>query len=154
MRELQIPGHYDVARGIDTARLVLLVQGFEVHSEGAALCAHGPGLHSSRQPPLLGARTLELHLREDLLLLRVDLSGARRLQWFVWAFPPGLVLFLALVFTLTGLVPWRDAWWLLLLAGGFLAVFVPVGRQITTRTERAAWAFAQGVADAAKRTSI
>lgn len=89
-------------QAMELARNILASNGFKVESlpgeamNAAGLNATGPGMQSKRQNPLLGAKHLTLRIAEGHVAIDADLSAMQRLKRFVYWFPWGLSLVLAI----------------------------------------------------------
>ena len=125
----------DAQAALSLAQAALVAQGFEILAQSASeLCVRGPGLHSTRQSPLLGATELSLHIAASSIEAQAALGGVARMKAFVYLFPPGLGLVLSLPFLLAGL----PNWWVGLLAVAPWLVLSPLmGAMIERRTIRA-----------------
>ena len=109
------PTHYsysalfrgDTKAAFDVARTALVAQGFEILAQSdKELRARGPGMSSTRDPPLAGASELTLHVDASRIEAQATLGGVARLKAFVYLFPPGLGLVLAVSFLLAGMPNW------------------------------------------------
>jgi hypothetical protein len=81
----------DVARVFEPAVVILTTLGFRLVEQGArSVSFRGPGMHSSRQPGLLGASYLRLTHDDGSLQLEAELGGTKLLERFVTWFPPAL----------------------------------------------------------------
>lgn len=107
VHEISVPLGGDPAAALDVARIALLSLGFEILADSEAeLCARGPGMQSNRQPALLGATELSLHVTSSSVDARATLGGVSSMKAFLFLFPPGLALGLAIVFALLEMPEW------------------------------------------------
>ena len=110
VHEVSAPLRGDAAAALDVARIALLSLGFEIVSEtDVELFARGPGMQSNREPALLGASELRLEVTSSKVAAQATLGGVATMKAFVFLFPPGLALSLALVFAFFGMGKWRVA---------------------------------------------
>jgi hypothetical protein len=99
--QASVPFGGDPAKALETARSVLATNGFKVNPQGEnGITAEGPGMKSTRQNPLLGMTRAQITVRQSSIDLEAELGGVRFMQQFIIFFPPGLILFLALIFAL------------------------------------------------------
>lgn len=95
----------------------------------------GPGMHSTKQPALVGASDIEIAREGGEMVIRADLGGVRAMSRFVWIFPPCLCLFVAATIALSnGEVDWT---WMLLPALPWVVIAPLMSRMIERRTRRA-----------------
>ena len=136
---------------MDVARTTLLALGFEILSETETeLCARGPGMNSSREPALVGASELELRVTPSHVDARATLGGVATMKAFLYLFPPGLALSLALVFALCGI----GSWWICLFSVAPWLFFSPwIASAIERRTASAVDRLVRGMAGARARAS-
>ncbi len=97
------------------ARTALLSLGFELTDTlPTGLSARGPGMHSNQQPELLGVSIIHLEVGKSSIDAVAELGAAARMRAFIYLFPPGLLLFMFLVFKLSGMdVSWVHGLWIL-----------------------------------------
>lgn len=143
---------------IQAAVDALAHQGFRIEQDkGKSATLVGPGMHSTRQNPLVGASEITLRVEGGMLHAEAELGGVDTMRRFLFRFPLLLGLGLGLTFAVAGGlaggrafgggfgVPWAPGWrWLLLgLAAGLLPVapwlvLSPLmARRIRRRTESA-----------------
>lgn len=159
--------------GLQVALAILAKNGFTIISRDSET-AHliGPGLHSTKQNPLLGASSIHLRLEKQQLRLDAELGGVDSMRRFLYRFPLRLGLGLGLSFGILGGlgfgrqfgvgfgVPWAQgwAWFFLALAGGLLPVapwlvLSPLlSRLIQTRTQNALTSLVHNAAQLATRS--
>ena len=147
--EYKIPYAGDPAEALDVAKLTLLAQGFEIAPQSRGeLRAIGPGLNNTNQPALLGASEIMLVADSSTILARAQLGGARRMKLFLYVFPPGLAVTLALIFALTAM-PAGASWWALLALAPWLVLSPVLSRWIESRTKKAIDGLVRSMAPAA-----
>lgn len=149
VHEVSTPLAGDPAAALDVARIALLSLGFEILADSEAeLCARGPGMQSNRQPALLGASELSLRVTSSDVAARATLGGVAAMKAFLFLFPPGLALALALLFGLLGM----QNWWV---AGAAVAPWLLLSpwmaALIEFRTTRAVDRLVRGMAGAKAR---
>ncbi len=120
--------------------------GFRLSTKGKAeIEAFGPGMSSSKQPPLVGVSYLRISVNDATLSVEATLGGVKKMQLFVFLFPPGLIAFLILVGGMRGnFVPsltWGVLPWLVI--APLLALWM------SKRTEKALDVLMANMADAA-----
>lgn len=82
----------------EQAKLILTSNGFRLDQRTTEqLVFSGPGLRSTRQNPLLGAKKVWIRTAEGHLAIEAELSAMRRLQRFIYWFPWTLGISLGLV---------------------------------------------------------
>lgn len=99
----------------------------------------GPGMRSTRQPPLVGAAEIVIEREGGEMVVRADLGGIRTMKLFLWIFPPSLCLFIGASIALTNEpVDWTAV---ALPALPWLIISPLMSRFIERRTRRAldAW---------------
>jgi hypothetical protein len=138
----------DAKAALELARAALVAQGFEILAQSASeLSVRGPGLHDTRQSPLLGATELSLQIAASSIEAQAVLGGVARMKAFVYWFPPGLGLVLALSFLIAGL----PNWWVAFLAiAPWLVISPLMGAMIERRTVRAIEGLVRSMAVVAK----
>lgn len=93
------PFHGDLIKAFDLAIAALTALGFRLDSRTAdSVRLTGPGMHSNRQSPLLGASRLDINLHHGTLDLAAELGAAERMIRFVKIFPIALNCGLTVVF--------------------------------------------------------
>ena len=98
-----VPFSGSTGPAFDVARTALLSLGFEVVTDTESrLAAEGPGMHSNRQPALMGATTVDLRIDGSAIRLEAELGGVAFMKAFIYLFPPGLVLSLFLINLIAG----------------------------------------------------
>jgi len=98
----------------------------------------GPGMHSTKEDPLLGISAARVSVGERQLRIHAELGAARRMQAFVLYFPVALVVVLCGVFAFTvphGEMFAQSSGLVLLLS--WLVVGFAMGLWIERRTKRA-----------------
>ena len=104
----------DARAAFDVARTALLALGFDIVRESdTELVARGPGLHSNREPALLGATELHFRIASEQLAARATLGGVARMKTFLYLFPVGLALLMAALgggSSLRAIVIWLLPW--------------------------------------------
>ena len=134
----------DAGEALKIAKTTLLSLGFEITAKSEnELHAIGPGLRSTQQPDLLGVTELKLKIDPSSIIANAVLGGAARMKAFVIIFPPGLVLFLLLIFSLIGMdVSLIHALWFL----PWLFISPLMGNMIERKTIRAVESLVRGMA--------
>lgn len=104
-------------------------------------------MHSNRQPALLGATRLNLKISSSSITAKATLGGVAKMKAFVYLFPPGLVLFLALInsFFSTG-----GSWWYVLIVLPWILIAPLIGRALERSTTTAVDRLVRGMAQAKK----
>ena len=151
VHEYSAPLRGDAVAALDVARTALLSPGFEILTESEAeLCARGPGMHSNREPALLGASELRIRVTSSMIPARATLGGVATMRAFLFLFPPGLALSLALIFALSGM----GMWWVSLFAVAPWLLLSPwMASLIERRTTRAVDRLVSGMAGARARAT-
>lgn len=152
------------------ALVILTNNGFTI-TDRDERSAHlvGPGLHSTKQNPLLGASRIHLEMHDQQLRLQAELGGVNALRRFIIRFPLLLGLALGVMFALgvwmlgqpfpmgfgvPGAKEWK--WFALAMAGGVLPVtpWLFLGPMIAsivrTRTEKALTSLVENAVQMAK----
>lgn len=94
----------DPASALEIAGSVFANNGFRVdRPTGRELHAKGPGMRSTKQNPLVGISEARIFARNSSLDIEADLGGVRFMRYFVFLFPPALILFLQLTFLVAGM---------------------------------------------------
>lgn len=140
---LPFPG--DAERAFDLALAALTALGFQLQTRSAhSLELRGPGMHSSRQSPLVGASRITIQRGPGELSLEAELGGVQRMINFVNYFPLALVLGLGGVLYVVFSLIWGQGRWSLAVGGavgGNAALWLLLGpllaRGMRQRTERA-----------------
>lgn len=134
----------DAGEALTIARTTLLSLGFEITAKSEnELHAIGPGLRSTQQPDLLGVTELKLKIDPSSIIANAVLGGAASMKAFVIIFPPGLALFLLLIFSLIGMdVSLIHALWVL----PWLFISPWMGNMIERKTTRAVESLVRGMA--------
>ena len=143
---------------LQSAVTTLMYNGFAITSRDATSATlSGPGLNSTKQPPILGASIVNLKVDGNLLHLNAELGGVDSMQRFLIYFPLVLGLGLGLFFGVGGGfafgqrfgvgfgVPWAQGWqWMLVAIGGSMLPVAPwvilsplMAKMIRSRTQRA-----------------
>ena len=87
----------DPDRALDVAVAPLTTLGFRIDARTESeLSCTGPGMHSTRQSPLLGASRIHLRGAPGALSVEAELGGVERMAGFIKRFPIGLTVFLTL----------------------------------------------------------
>jgi hypothetical protein len=96
----------DGQKVLEQVRLLFMHEGYEVSgiAEKHLHVSGGSPLQSSHGP-LHGVSHAEFRVSGGSLLVEAELGGVRKLRNFLYIFPPGLGLFLAVTFYLTGVRP-------------------------------------------------
>lgn len=136
---------------LQSALVLLTTSGFEiVDRRENRVDLVGPGLHSSRQNPILGASRIQLRIVDRELMLEAELGGVESMRRFLMIFPFALGLGLGLAFAFLGAVGIMPplgvgfgAEWVLRIGMGILPV-LPwlvisplIANAIKSRTQRA-----------------
>lgn len=140
-----VPFQGDVEKAFALAVSALTALGFRIEGQSAqSVELRGPGMHSSRQSPLVGASHLAIRSAQGELLLEADLGGVRRMANFVNYFPLILVLGLGAVLYVVFNFRFGQGVWSVAVGaavGGNAAIWLLLGplmaRGIRRRTERA-----------------
>ncbi|MBN2327054.1 MAG: hypothetical protein JXR73_07855 [Candidatus Omnitrophica bacterium] len=96
----------------------------------------GPGMNSTHQNPLTGVSRARLKLLRQKIQCEAEFGGVKTMQWFIILFPPGLGLFLFVLFALIqqNLRPALPA---LLAVSPWVILGPMMSRWIKRRTEKA-----------------
>ena len=139
----------DAADALAVARTALLSLGFEILVDsGRELHARGPGMHSNRQPELLGASLIKFSVSTSEISVVATLGGVATMKAFIYLFPPGLVLSLMAINSLFGMpVSWAYA----LAVAPWLLIAPLMGRGLERKTQRAVARLVRGMAQARRR---
>lgn len=125
------------------------------HDSTSALLT-GPGLHSTKQNPILGISSVTLRLHESELVAVAELGGVDSMRRFLIRFPLLLGIGLGLFFGIGGGflfgqhsgvvfgVPWASGWhWLIVAMGGAMLPVLPwlvlaplISGMVRKRTEK------------------
>jgi hypothetical protein len=142
------PFHGNLDKAFDLAINALAAIGFRLDTRTAdSVRLTGPGMHSNRQSPLLGASQIDICFRQGQIDLAADLGAAERMIRFVRIFPIALngglcLVFFALFWTLFARLaaPWvwiSSIVGVALINGAVWAVLSPwIARSIHQRTRR------------------
>lgn len=88
----------EIKKSMETAQAIFMQNGFAMTKKGEwDFEFNGPGMHSTKQNPLLGVSRARLKLSGRQLKLEADLGSVRRMQWFILIFPFALGLFIFLL---------------------------------------------------------
>jgi len=144
VHQYSIPFDGSPPDAFDLARTALLSLGFEIVTDsGVELRAHGPGMHSNREPPLVGVSDFSLRVGGGTIQASTTLGGVATMTSFVYLFPPGLVLSLWGV----SLVAGNDVQWTLpLFVAPWLLIAPFLARGLERRTTRAVESLLRGMA--------
>ena len=146
--EYEIPFSGDPAVALEVARTALLGQGFEIVDQSSGeLRATGPGMNSTNQPPLCGASEITFLVGTSAIVARARLGGVRKMKMFLWLFPPGLGLIVAVSFKLFG-VP--RSWIPLLAVAPWLVLSPILSSWIEKRTTKAVDSLARSMVQVAE----
>ena len=131
---------------LDVARTALLALGFEIQRDSPTLLvAEGPGMHSNRQPELLGATSIQLKVSSSKISSESVLGGVATMKSFVYLFPPGLVIFLLSLNNFAGAgIGWFHLLWVL----PWFAIAPLIGASLERKTVRAIERLVRGMAQA------
>lgn len=144
--EYSVPFSGNAVNAFDVARTALLALGFEILIDSESeLQAEGPGMHSNRQPELLGVSLLRLHISSSNITATASLGGVAKMKTFVYLFPPGLVLSLLLFFSLLGM---EVSWLFILMVLPWAFISPLIGRSLERRTTKAVDRLVRGMAQA------
>lgn len=136
---------------LQSALVLLTTSGFAiVDRRENRVDLEGPGLHSSRQNPILGASRIQLRIVDQQMSLEAELGGVESMRRFLMIFPFALGLGLGLAFAFLGAIGWMPPLgvglgvdWVLRIGMGMLPV-LPwlvisplLANAIKSRTERA-----------------
>ena len=139
----------DASAAMDVGRIALLSLGFEIVSDtGSELHAHGPGMHSNQQPPLMGATDFILQVGSSTVAGTATLGGVARMKAFLYLFPPGLVLMFVIMGAFMEVE--KFGYWLLF-AVPWLFFASLMGRAMENQTIKAVDALICGMAQAGAR---
>ncbi len=136
----------DATTALGVARTALLSLGFEIQRDSPTeLVAEGPGMHSNRQPELMGATSIQLKVSSSRISSESILGGVARMKSFVCLFPPGLVVSLLAVNNLSGGgIGWFHLLWVL----PWFAIAPFIGAALERNTVRAIERLVRGMAQA------
>lgn len=139
----------DASAAMDVGRIALLSQGFKILSDtGSELHAHGPGMHSNSQPPIVGASDFIIQVGASTAAAIATLGGIARMKIFLYLFPPGLALSLGMFGVFAAI---ENLWYALLFAAPWL-LFAPVmASAMEHKTIQAIDALIRGMAQAGAR---
>ena len=141
-----VPFEGDAADALAVARTALLSLGFEILLDsGRELRAQGPGMHSNRQPELLGASLIELTASTSEISVVATLGGVATMKTFIYLFPPGLVLSILAINSLFGM---PASWAYALAVAPWLLIAPLMGRGLERKTQRAVARLVRGMAQA------
>ena len=94
-----LPFSGDTDRAFGLAESALTGIGFQITERTAeSVSLVGPGMNNTRQSALGGASRIHILSGRGELALEADLGGVEWMSRFVTLFPPGLCLFLAILF--------------------------------------------------------
>jgi len=134
----------NAAAAFDVARTALLALGFEILVDSdTELHAEGPGMHSNRQPDLLGVSRLQIDISSSKITARASLGGVAKMKSFVYLFPPGLVL---LLFFIGSLYSTRVSWLYILLILPWVVISPLIGSVLEHKTKKAVDRLVHGMA--------
>ena len=149
------PYHYSVpfignsTDAFNVARTALLSLGFEILVDTATeLHGEGPGMHSNRQPELLGATLIKFNVADSKISVTATLGGVATMKTFVYLFPPGLVLSLLLLNTM---LSGDLSGWIYLIVFPWFLIAPWIGRKLESSTTRAIDRLVRGMAQAKTR---
>ena len=136
----------DASAAMDVGRIALLSQGFNILSDtGSELHAHGPGMHSNSQPPLVGATDFIIQVGSSTVAATATLGGIARMKKFLYLFPPGLALSLGLFGAFAEI---EKLWYSLLFAAPWLLFSPVMARAMEHKTIQAVDSLIRGMAQA------
>lgn len=97
--ERTVPLHVNRALALLSLRNALADLGFEIRSEHPdGFEVLGPGMHSTKQDPLLGVSKAKVLATPTHLTVHAELGSVRRMQYFVLVLPCLALLFVCLIF--------------------------------------------------------
>ena len=131
---------------MDVGRIALLSQGFEIVSDtGSELHAHGPGMHSNQQPPLMGVTDFIIQVGSSTVTTTATLGGVARMKAFLYLFPLGLALLLGIFGAISEM---EKSWGALLFALPWLFLSPWLAISLENKTIEAVDALTRGMAHA------
>lgn len=114
--ERSLPFDGDPRQALQVATGVLASNSFALELRGqTALVANGPGLHGTRQNPILGVTRAEIRVEAGTIRIAAELGGVRSMRNFLFIFPPALAILLLGTLSAAGL-PWHSVGLAVLLA--------------------------------------
>ena len=134
-------------KSVTVLRDALVANAFTItEASQTGFTATGPGMNSNNQNVIRGLSKAVVHTEGNTLHISAELGAARRLGWFAMFFPPGLCLFLALVFAALGPKHHIAVYVPLLIAAPWLVLGPLMARLLRRRTEQAVEALLQSAA--------
>ncbi|UCF16460.1 MAG: hypothetical protein JSW59_03185 [Phycisphaerales bacterium] len=101
--EASVPFSGDLTPAFSAARNVLGSNGFKIERlSNKELVFTGPGMQSNRQNPILGVTRGHLRITEKSIDFSGELGGVEFMRKFLYFFPPGLAIFLMIIFGILG----------------------------------------------------
>ena len=83
----------------EVAEKTLLPLGFEIDYEGSdTFEANGPGMRSTKQPPLNGVTHFHFTIGSKQIRLCAELGGVRKMRNFLYTFIPGMAILFVVMF--------------------------------------------------------
>jgi hypothetical protein len=144
-----VPFNGNAADAFNVARTALLSLGFEIVVDSETeLKAEGPGMHSNRQPELMGVSMLRLNISSYKITATALLGGVARMKTFVYLFPPGLLGFLFILNYLLGV---KMTWFFFLIVLPWVFIAPLIGKSLDRKTSRAVDRLVRGMAQAKTR---
>lgn len=140
-----LPFHGDPVEAFGLAETALTALGFRITERSpSSVRFDGPGMHSTRQSPLLGASRLRLVVGPNEIAMDAELGGAARMARFVRLFPIGLIAGIGILLSVVFFLVFGPGIWITVVGGALSAnaalwLFLAplMARGIRTRTERA-----------------
>lgn len=94
-----VPFTGSVRAAMDVARSQFITNGFRIESNSdRQIVATGPGMHNSRQNPIVGISRAAVTVSNNTIEIDAELGGVRFMRNFLYVFPPALGALLAIVF--------------------------------------------------------
>ena len=122
---------------IEAARLQLMANGFKLDQlTETELIATGKGMYSTKQNPIVGVSHIRITVSSDSIEIIAELGGVKSMQWFLYIFPPALVL-LSIIFKFIRSSTWHGPRTALLAVLPWVVVSPLMARWIKNRTTRA-----------------
>ena len=142
----ETPFNGNAAEAFNVARTALLALGFEILVDSdTEMRAEGPGMHSNRQPELVGVSLLQLMISSSKISATAALGGVARMKTFVYLFPPALVISLYLINLAAG---GEMSWLYILFILPWLVIAPLIGSALERKTTRAVERLVRGMAKA------